>query len=85
MLWRKISKENGDAGGQGRRLLFLGFFYKTVLYMYLSFNFYLLIFGCTGFPLLCKGLSLVAAIRGYSLVMLGGLFSCGTWALEREL
>lgn len=28
MLWRKIRKENGDAGGQGRRLLFFFFFIR---------------------------------------------------------
>ena len=31
-------------------------------------DFLFLILGCTGFSLLCKGFSLAAAVRGYSLV-----------------
>ena len=34
---------------------------------------YLFIFGCAGSSLLCEGLSLVAASRGYSLVVVCGL------------
>ena len=55
---------------QGRPGLSVGSCYFSATFNYISF--YLFIYGCAGFLLLCR-LSLVAASRGYSLVAVRGL------------
>ena len=46
---------------------------------------YLFIFGCTGSLWLCKGFSLIAACRGYSLIVMHGLLISVASLVERGL